>query len=119
MDNYFTFVASIFRSIRFGTSSSHAKANLMRYNFFMEYGAIVRNDNGTYSVNFDKIKEASDALAEIIITIQGDGDYEAATELMNKYHVFTPELEADLKKLDDKNIPVDVTWKQGPKFLGL
>ena len=119
MDNYVTFVASIFRSIRFGTSSSHAKANLMRYNFFMEYGAIVRNDNGTYSVNFDKIKEASDALAEIIITIQGDGDYEAATELMNKYHVFTPELEADLKKLDDKNIPVDVTWKQGPKFLGL
>ena len=119
MDNYVTFVASIFRSIRFGTSSSHAKANLIRYNFFMEKGAMQRNEDGTYTINFDKVKTASDELANIIITIQGNGDYEAATELMDKYHVITTELQEDLDKLDEQKIPIDVTWEQGPNVVGL
>ncbi len=119
MDNYVTFITSIFRSIRFGTSSSHAKANLIRYNFFMEEGAMSRNEDGTYSVDFDKVKTASDKLANIIITIQGDGDYEAATKLKEKYHVITPDLEKDLQRLDDANIPVDVTWNQGLDICGL
>ncbi len=119
MDNYVTFITSIFRSIRFGTSSSHAKANLIRYNYFMEHGAMSRNENSTYTVDFDKVKEVSDKLANIIITIQGDGDYKAATELKAKYHVITPDLENDLKRLDDAKIPVDVTWNQGLKVLGL
>jgi len=119
MDNYVTFITSIFRSIRFGTSSSHAKANLIRYNFFMEEGAMTRNEDGTYSVDFDKVKIASDKLANIIITIQGDGDYEAATKLKEKYHVITPDLEKDLQRLDDANIPVDVIWNQGLDVCGL
>jgi len=119
MDNYVTFVTSIFRSIRFGTSSSHAKANLIRYNFFMEEGAISRNEDGTYSIDFDKVKTASDKLANIIITIQGDGDYEAAVKFKEKYHVITPDLKNDLQKLDDANIPVDVIWNQGLDVCGL
>ncbi len=119
MDNYVTFITSIFRSIRFGTSSSHAKANLIRYNFFMQEGAMVRNENGTYTVDFDKVKSASDKLANIIITIQGDGDYDAAVELKAKYHIITPDLENDLQRLDDANIPVDVTWNQGLDVCGL
>lgn len=119
MDNYVTFVTSIFRSIRFGTSSSHAKANLIRYNYFMEQRAIVRHENGTYSIDYDKVKEASDKLANMILVIQGDGDYEAAAKFKEKYHVMTPELEGDLQRLDEASIPVDVVWKQGVDVCGL
>lgn len=118
-ENQVTFVTSIFRSIRFGASSSHGKANLIRYNFFIEQGAITRDTNGIYTINEDQIKLASDNLANIILTIQGDGDYERAGELMDKYMIITPELEADLQKLADANIPVDVVWKQGTNVVGL
>ncbi len=119
IENQVTFVASIFRSIRFGASSSHAKANLIRYNFFMEQGAIVRNENGTYTINPEKVQVASDSLARLIITIQGDGDYDKAGEIMDKYMIMTDDLKADLQRLEDANIPVDVTWKQGVDVLGL
>lgn len=112
-ENQITFVAGIFRSIRFGASSSHGKANLMRYNFFMEQGAITRSDDGIYTVDSEKTKMASDSLARLIITIQGDGDYAKAGEIMDKYMVETDDLKADLQKLADAKIPVDVVWKQG------
>ncbi|MBN2663015.1 MAG: Zn-dependent hydrolase [Bacteroidales bacterium] len=118
-ENQVTFVTSIFRSIRFGASSSHGKANLIRYNFFMEQGAITRDANGIYTINEDQMKLSSDNLANIILTIQGDGDYDRAGELMDKYMVITPELEADLQRLADANIPVDVVWKQGVNVVGL
>ncbi len=119
MSNYVTFVASIFRSIRFGASSSHAKANLIRYNFFMEHGAIVRNADGTYTINPDKLKQATENLAQIIIKIQGDGDIEAARELFDRYLIVTDDLKKDLSRLEEAGIPVDVVWEQGPQVLGL
>jgi len=118
-DNQVTFVTSIFRSIRFGTSSSHAKANLIRYNFFIEQEAITRDADGIYTINEDKMKIASSDLAEIILIIQGDGNYDKAEELMDKYMIITPELEEDLQRLADANIPVDVVWKQGVDIVGL
>ncbi len=114
-ENQVTFVAGIFRSIRFGASSAHGKANLIRYNFFMEQGAMTRNEDGLYSVDFEKTRVASDSLARLIITIQGDGDYELAGKIMDKYMVETEDLKVDLQKLADANIPVDVIWKQGIK----
>ncbi len=119
MTNYVTFVASIFRSIRFGASSAHGRANLIRYNFFMEQGAITRNDDGTYTINPDKLLAASDSLARLILTIQGDGDKDKALQIMDKYMVTPDYLKQDLKRLEDANIPVDVVWKQGPDVLGL
>ncbi len=113
IENQVTFVTGIFRSIRFGASSSHGKANLMRYNFYMEMHAIERSEEGIYTVIPDKMKIATDSLAELIITVQGNGDYEFAGKLMEKYLVETPELKVDLQKLADANIPVDVVWKQG------
>ncbi|MFW5644480.1 MAG: dipeptidyl-peptidase 3 family protein, partial [Bacteroidota bacterium] len=73
MDNYVTFMASIFRSIRFGASSAHGKANMIRFNYFQEKEAFTRDDNGNYKIDFEKMKKAMEDLTREIITIQGLG----------------------------------------------
>ena len=118
-DNMVTFMAGIFRSIRFGASSAHGKANLLRFNYFKEAGAFTENTDGTYKVNFDKMESAMNSLSDLILTIQGDGDYARVTELMNTQGVIGDDLQASLDKLSDAKIPVDVVWEQGPKILGL
>ena len=76
-DFYVTFMTSIFRSVRFGASSAHGKANMIRFNFFKENGAFERNEaDGRYRVNFEKLESAAAALSEKILTLQGDGNYE-------------------------------------------
>src|SRR5690606_18619607 len=62
-DYYITFMTGIFRSVRFGASSAHGKANMIRFNFFAEHNAFSRNEQGLYSVNMDKMGEAVDALS--------------------------------------------------------
>ena len=119
MDNYVTFMTSIFRSIRFGASSAHGKANLIRYNYFLERGAFSRNEAGLYSIDFDKMKEASKALTIDILEVQGNGDYEAAKAFVQKWTNISPELTADLKRLSDAGIPKDIYYEQGPSVLGL
>ncbi len=119
MDNYVTFLAGIFRSIRFGAASAHGKANLMRFNFFLEKQAFMRNTNGTYSINLQKMKEASASLTADILRVQGDGNYEAAKAYVEKWTVMSPQLKADLDRLAKAGIPKDVYYKQGPKMLGL
>lgn len=119
-DDYVTFLASIFRSIRFGSSSAHGKANLIRFNFFQEMGAFTYNESSeTYAINFEKVEDAVDALSEKILTLQGNGDYNAVDEFVKKYAVRTPQLEASLQKLGDQNIPVDIIFNQGVEVLGL
>ncbi len=119
-DNYVTFMASIFRSIRFGAASAHGKANLIRFNYFLKRGAFTRNQKtGTYHVNFDKMKAASKALTIDILKLQGDGDYELAKAFVKKWTVVTPQLKTDLNRLAEANIPKDIYFKQGPKVLGL
>lgn len=119
-DHYTTFLASIFRSIRFGTSSAHGRANLIRFNFFKEMGAFTRDDEtGTYRINPDNIRPAIDALSEKILTLQGDGDYEAVQAFVNQYQQMDPQLEADLARLAEAGIPVDIVFEQGVEVLGL
>lgn len=120
MDNYVTFLAGIFRSVRFGASSAHGKANMVRFNFFKDKGAFERDEEtGKYSVNFDKMTQAMNDLSETILVIQGNGDYAAAKNLLNNQGVISKQLAADLKHLEEKQIPVDVTFKQGKEVLGL
>ncbi|KUJ81632.1 Zn-dependent hydrolase [Microbulbifer flavimaris] len=120
MDNYVTFLASIFRSVRFGAASAHGKANMMRFNYFKEQGAFTRDpETGHYSVDFDKMQEAMTSLSNLILTIQGDGDYEKSKELLEGKGVVGEELQADLDRLADASIPVDVTFTQGKEVLGL
>lgn len=117
---HITFVASIFRSIRFGSSSAHGKANMIRFNYFLERGAIERDStSGTYRVNFDHFAQATDDLSRLILTIQGDGDYEAATDLVNNKAQILPQLQSDLDRLSEEGIPVDIIFKQGADVLGL
>lgn len=119
-DNYVTFMASVFRSIRFGTSSAHGRANMVRFNFFKERGAFVRDaEAGTYKVDFDRMQEAMSALSELLLTLQGDGDYDGASKLNAEKGVITDQLQADLDRLTAANIPVDIVFSQGIEELGL
>ncbi len=120
MDNYVTFVASIFRSVRFGASSAHGKANMVRFNYLVEQGAIARNEaNGTYLVDFDKMQASIASLSELILRLQGDGDYAGVVELMKQKGLIVPELQAGLDKLSEAGIPVDIVFEQGTSVLGL
>ncbi len=118
--NMVTFVASIFRSIRFGASSAHGLANVARFNFFQERGAFVRDpDTGTYRVDYDRTLDAMNALSERILTFQGNGDYEGVVAFMEQYGTIGPQLQADLDRLADARIPVDIVYDQGVDVLGL
>lgn len=118
-NNYVTFTAGLFRSIRFGASSAHGIANLVRFNYFKELDAFTRDEEGIYTVDFEQMKIAVDKLANEILVIQGNGDYEAAVAMVNKYGVVSDELKEDLDKINRKEIPVDIVFKQGPEQLGL
>ncbi len=113
MDNYVTFMASIFRSVRFGASSAHGKANMIRFNFFKEKGAFTKNEDGTYAIDFEKMKAAATQLTQIILKLQGDGDYEGAKKLVSQQGIIKQDLQKDLDRLTQAGIPVDVTFKQG------
>ena len=120
MDYYVTFMAGIFRSVRFGASSAHGKANMVRFNFFMDEGAFVRDtETGKYAVDFDAMQKAMASLSRLILTLQGDGDYAGATELTNTKGVIVDQLQADLDRLTQADIPVDITFRQGPSELDL
>jgi hypothetical protein len=118
-DYYVTFMAGIFRSVRFGASSAHGKANMIRFNFFNEYQAFSRNEEGLYQVNMDKMSEAIDALSKVILTLQGDGNYDGVAQLVVDKGVIKPQLAADLERLTKAAIPVDIDFEQGIEVLGL
>jgi hypothetical protein len=119
MDNYVTFFTSIFRSSRFGAASSHGKANMMRFNFFEEKGAFTKGEDGFYTVNFEKMQAASVEIMQQILTLQGDGNYEAAKAWVEKDGVIREAFQKDLDKINASGIPVDVVYTQGPEQLGL
>ena len=120
MEYYTTFMASIFRSVRFGASSAHGKANMVRFNYFKEQGAFARDsESGKYKIDFDKMQAAMNSLSEMILTLQGDGDYEGVQQLVDQKAVIQPELKSDLDRLASEGIPVDVVFEQGVDVLGL
>ena len=119
-DFYVTFMAGIFRSIRFGAASAHGKANMVSFNFFLDEGAFVRDaETGRYSVEFEGMKGAIANLSRLLLTLQGDGDYEGAKELTETKGIITPQLQADLDRLTNASIPVDIVFQQGVDELGL
>ena len=114
-----TFMASIFRSVRFGASSAHGKANMIRFNFFQEKGAFKRNEDGTYKVNYDNMIVAMEELSNLILTLQANGDYDGVANLVATKGIITEELQGDLDRLSNASIPVDVVFEQGVDVLGL
>lgn len=118
-NNYVTFLASLFRSIRFGASSAHGRANVAAFNYMQSQGAFTRGADGKYRVDFPKMEAAMNALARDILVMQGNGDYEAVGQFQEQHGKIGPQLQADLDRLGSKGIPVDVIFEQGTQVLGL
>lgn len=119
LDNYVTFMAGFFRSVRFGASSAHGKANMLSFNFFLNEGAFTRSDAGTYSIDLEKMMAASKKLAGLILKNQGDGNYEAVKAWVAEEGVIKPQLQTDLDRITEKGVPVDIYFDMGPHMLGL
>ncbi len=113
-----TFLAGIFRSVRFG-ASAHGSANMICFNYFEERGAFKRTNDGTYIVDFAKMESAMNGLSELILTLQGNGDYEGVKKLTEQKGSISSELQKDLDKLKSAGIPDDIIFEQGVKVLGL
>ena len=93
---------------------------MVRFNFFAESGAFARNaESGKYSVDFERMRQAMADLSRLLLTLQGDGDYDGASQLMSSKGVIGAQLQADLDRLTTANIPVDITFLQGVSELGL
>ena len=120
MDNYVTFLAGIFRSVRFGASSAHGRANMIRFNYFSDAGAFSRNDvDGTYRVNVAEFEQAVKNLSRDILVMQGKGNYQAVSDFVAQKGNVNAQLQADLERLAAVGIPVDIVYKQGVDILGL
>jgi hypothetical protein len=119
-DYYVTFMAGMFRSVRFGASDAHGKANMVRFNYFKDAGAFVRDtESGRYKVDFERMRSAIYGLSHDLLVLQGDGDYAGALELTNTRGIVDRSLQADLDRLTAADIPVDITFNQGLAELGL
>ncbi|MGA9997595.1 MAG: hypothetical protein WBP93_19425, partial [Pyrinomonadaceae bacterium] len=104
---YTTYLASAFRSVRFGTTEAHGKGVALQFNYLMDEGAIKYNEsNKTFSINPEKIKEAVRKLTHDIMTIQAEGSYEKAKAMLDKYGVVRPQMQSALDRLN--NVPVDI-----------
>jgi len=118
-DYYVTFLAGIFRSVRFGAASAHGQANMVRFNFFADRGAFTRDSAGHYRVDMAAMRRAVDELSGVLLRLQGDGDYAGVQKLTGDLGTIRPALQADLDRLSGASIPVDVVFTQGPAALGL
>ena len=117
-DNFVTFLASLFRSIRFGATEAHGRANLAQFLFFREMGAFTRDAaTGTYRVDPPKMRAAMNAMSEKILKLQGDGDYDGVVAFLPKKGAMDETLAKDLARLASADIPTDVVFKQGIEVL--
>ena len=107
---YTTYLASSFRTIRFGTSEAHGRGMVVQFNYLFDHGAFVAKPDGTFAVNMDKIKGAVEGLTHEIMTLQAQGNYEKAKALLPHPGSIKPEVERALGKMS--GVPVDIE----PKF---
>ncbi len=103
---YTTFLASSFRTLRFGVHEAHGKGMAMQFNYLMDKGAFVARPDGTFAVDFSKIKAAVRDLVHDLLTIEATGDYARAKKMLDELGVLRPPLVQALAKL--KDIPTDI-----------
>ncbi len=117
--NYVSFLASLFRSMRFSAADAHGRANIVAFNFLQQQGAFTRDSaTARYRVDFDKFRAGMNALATKILTLQGDGDYAGVGAFNDQYGKITPETQKDLARLASLGVPVDVIFEQGVSVAG-
>ncbi len=103
---YASYVAGIFRTVRFGIGEAHGQAEMMEFNYLSERGAIRRQASGRYAVDYASMPGALADLAKILLDIEATGDRTRAEEWFKKYDVMPVELQASLKA--GAKVPVDV-----------
>ena len=103
---YTTYLASSFRTLRFGLQDSHARGMAMQFNFFLDKGGYIANNDGTFSVDLNKIKTAVRDLDHELLTAEANGDHNAAKALLSKYSTVRPEVQRALDRL--KSLPTDI-----------
>jgi hypothetical protein len=108
---YVTFLASSFRTLRFGLNAAHAKGMALQLNHLLDSGAVKVNAEGQFSLDIAKTKRAVPALTRQIMTLQAHGDYAGVQQLMNRMVVIRPEVQRVIDKLE--GVPVDIA----PKFV--
>ena len=108
---YTTYLASSFRTLRFGLQDSHAKGMAVQFNYFLDHGAFIANADGTFSVDLGKIKDAVTGLDRVLLTLEATGDYAGTKKLMSEMMVLRPEVQRALERL--KSVPTDIE----PKFV--
>ncbi len=108
---YTTFLASTFRTLRFGVSSAHAQGMALQFNWHLDSGAVTAKADGTFAFDLEKLKASVVSLTREILTIQAQGDYAAAKSLLDRMVVIRPEVQRALDRLTD--LPVDIE----PRFV--
>jgi len=103
---YDTYLASAFRSIRFGINEAHGRGQAIQLNFLLDYGAVTIDKDGAFSVNQAKMADGVQALTRELLTLEAEGSYEKATQVMAKLGIVRPEVQKALAKLE--SIPVDI-----------
>jgi hypothetical protein len=103
---YASYVGGLFRTVRFGTAEAHGQAEMMEFNYLSERGAIRRNTNGRYAIDYEKIPGALADLTKELMEIEATGDRARAENWFKKYGTMPEELKASLKAV--ANIPVDI-----------
>ncbi|MCS0606891.1 hypothetical protein NX773_01765 [Massilia solisilvae] len=101
-----TFLASAFRTLHFGLTDSHARGMAIQMNYLLDHGGFVSHGDGTFSVDFGKIKQAVADLDREFLTIEATGDYARAQAMMKKYVVIRPDVQKALDKM--KDVPNDI-----------
>ena len=103
---YNTYLASAFRSLRFGLNDAHGKGMAIQFNSLMDKGAFVQNGDGTFSVDMSKIKTAVAELDHDLLTVEAEGNYAGAKKMLDELGVIRPALRKTLESLH--GIPTDI-----------
>ena len=103
---YTTYLASAFRTMRFGLQDAHARGQAMQFNYFLDKGAFTANADGTFSVDVAKMKDAVASLDHELLTLEATGDYVGAKKWMEQLGALRPEVQQALARL--KSVPTDI-----------
>jgi hypothetical protein len=106
---YTSFLASAFRTLRFGLHEAHGRGMALQFNYVREKGGFAARPDGRFEVDFARVKHAFRELADALLTIEAEGDYDRAKALLGKYARLTPELEKISAALQDLPTDIDIT----------
>ena len=108
---YTTYLASMFRSIRFGITEAHGRGVAIQLNYFLDNGGVTVAQDGTFAVNMERIRKNVVDLTRDIMTMQATGDVQAGKQMLDKLGVVRPQVQTVLDRL--KDVPVDIE----PRFV--